>query len=248
MARLTPEQAATFPTNTGGTSFLSLQNDKDSAIVRFAYNTVNDILTDSTHDAKNSEGKFRQIDCLRHSKDEPESVCPLCASGSPIKKSVFLNVRNEATGEMQIWQRSEAFFLKQLKPIFDEVTQGGRYPLCSVPIKIIRNGAKGDNKTTYLLLPQQGDNMTLDQFPEEIVPQEKGMIKVFTFNQLQNYVNTGIYPEENQNQSQPAITPRGNDYNNFGQPARVEDYQNQGYNNQAPINNNRRTMPNNGGY
>lgn len=252
MARLTAEQAATFPSNSGGTSFLSLQNDKDSAVVRFAYNTLSDILTDSVHDAKNNEGKFRQIDCLRHSKDEPESLCPLCASGSPIRKSIFLNVRNEETGEMQIWQRSESYFIKNLKTVLEEVSQGGRVPICSVPIKIIRNGAKGDTKTTYTLIPMQADGMTLDQFPEEIVPQDKGIIKVFNFNQLQEYVNTGIYPDEGNGNNQPAITPRGNNPMNMGQPARVEDYQNnnvaynQGYN--APVNNNRRTMPNNGGY
>ena len=97
--------------------------------------------------------------------------------------------------------------------------------------------------------------MTLDQFPEEIDPEEKGIIKKFSFDQLQNYVNTGVYPEEgnkatNANQAvnanQAEVRPRDS-YNNFGQPARVENYMNNGQQYSSPMNTNRRTM-NNGGF
>lgn len=256
MARLNLEQAASFPNSSGGTSFLSLQNDGDSAKVRFAYNSYQDIITDSVHDAKNNEGKFRQVSCLRHSNEEPFSVCPMCAAGSPIKKVIYFNVRNEETGEMQVWQRSEAYFRNNLLPLFQDIMNDyPNVPLCSIPFKITRNGAKGDHNTKYVIRNLQPDGMTLDQFPEEIDPEEKGIIKKFSFDQLQNYVNTGVYPEEgnkatNANQAvnanQAEVRPRDS-YNNFGQPARVENCMNNGQQYSSPMNTNRRTM-NNGGF
>lgn len=265
MSRLNAEQAQSFPESSGRTSFLSLQNDKDFAIVRFAYNNVKEILdtTDLVHDVMYN-GKNRQVDCLRHSYSEPTSVCPLCAAGTPVKKVIYFNVRNEQTGEMQLWQRSESYFVKYMQQIFQEYEAQGT-PLCSIPFKIIRNGVKGDTKTSYNLIALQADTTTLQDFPDDVDPRECGIIKEYNFNELQGYVNNGTLPENNAN-ANPAIQPReaNNNYQNFGQPARVENYQqpvqaqpaiqgqqfNQPVQNQAPVNNNRRTIMNNnnGGY
>ena len=86
---------------------------------------------------------------------------------------------------------------------------------------------------------------------------------------MDNFIRTGVLLGNNQEApvQNPGIQPRGNNYNNFGQPARVEDYIQpapqqygapQGYGPQpnygyqqpaAPMNNNRRTINNgNGGY
>ena len=43
MSRLNAQQAQSFPDNVGRTNFLSLQNDGDSAIVRFAYKSLGEI-------------------------------------------------------------------------------------------------------------------------------------------------------------------------------------------------------------
>lgn len=250
MARLNAEQAASFPS--GGTSFLSLRDDKDKALVRFAYNSVSEILIDSVHDCKNNEGRNVQVDCLRHDKSEPESLCPLCASGSPIKKTVFLNVRNEATGEMQVWQRSYAYVEKNIAPILNSASDYGKTPLSSIVFEITRNGVRGDTKTSYTLVTKKIDNMSLNEFPEEIVPQEKGMIKVLSFDEMQNYVTNGIFPDKKANTQNAEIRPREESQMQMGQPARVEDYNtpNRGISNQPYVNNTRRTMGNdfNGGY
>ena len=111
--------------------------------------------------------------------------------------------------------------------------------------------------------------MPLEEFPEEIDVEEVNIVKNYSFDELQNYVNTGNLPSGNVSNAapqasmvNPGIQPRGN---NFGQPARVEDYAQpmqpqQGYGipnqpqqypqayGQAPVNTNRRTVNNNGGY
>ena len=57
MARLSPAQAALFPSNGGRTNFLSLANDGDSAVIRFAYNSLDDIIVDTIHEVQDNEGK-----------------------------------------------------------------------------------------------------------------------------------------------------------------------------------------------
>lgn len=237
MARLTAKQAATFPTQTGANMFLSLPNDKDSAKVRFAYVNVEDIPIHLVHDVQGEDGRYKQVGCLRTDYSEPDSVCPLCAGGLVPKKTIYFNVRNEETGEMQLWQRSQAFFEKNMLTYFNEYTANGT-PLCSIPFKIIRSGAKGDMKTTYSFVALPADGMQLEEFPEDIIVEEIGIVNDFSFQQLQNYIQTGQWPNA---QGQAEVTPRG------AQP--VENARGaQPANQQAPVNTNRRTIMNNSGY
>lgn len=247
MARLNAQQAASFPQSGGRNSFLSLQNDGDSAVVRFAYNTVEDLCgCDSVHTIKNSQtDKFVTVDCLKTDYSNPDSVCPLCAAGIKMQKVYYLQVRNEETGEMQLWQRSENFVLNTLVPLLSDYEDDGT-PVTGLPIKIVRHGAKGDLNTTYALIPKAADGMTLDQFPEDIDVREEGIVKEYDFNTLQNYIQTGQLPNTNGGETEPAIRPRGNSVANMGQPARVENYAQAPV--QTPATRNRRTVNNQGGY
>lgn len=265
MARLSPAQAALFPSNGGRTNFLSLANDGDSAVIRFAYNSLDDIIVDTIHEVQDNEGKRKVIGCLRPDNSAPFSLCPLCNSGNPLRKSAYLSVFNQDAGEMQIWQRSGGFFEGTLKPLFEEYKDT---PLYSVPFKVKRNGAKGDPRTTYSVIPLPVDGTTLEQLGEPIDAVEQGIVKELSFEEMESFVRTGILPSNNQNNNAPSgIQPRGNGYQNFGQPANVENYNqpqqgygapmpqqgypqnNYGYQPQAPANNNRRTINNgNGGY
>ena len=265
MARLNPAQAAQFPSGGGRTSFLTLSNDGDSAVIRFAYNSLDEIIVDTIHEVQDSEGNRKVVSCLRNEISEPISVCPICASGQQYRKTVYLNVFNQDANEMQIWQRGENFFLKTLLPLFTEYKDT---PLCSIPFKVKRNGAKGDPRTTYSVIPLPVDGTTLEQLGEPVDVVEQGIIKELSFQEMDNFVRTGILPSNNQGNEAPAgIQPRGNNHQNFGQPARVEDYNqpqqgygapapqgypqqnNFGYQQPAPMNNNRRTINNgNGGY
>ena len=140
MSRLNAQQAQSFPENTGRGSFLSLSNDGDSAVVRVAYNNVDDIPIYLVHDVP-VDGRNRQVGCLRTDNSQPDSVCPLCANGSYPRKVYYFNVRNEETDEMQIWSRSEAFFKKNMETLLREYNNSGT-PLTDIPIKIIRKGAR----------------------------------------------------------------------------------------------------------
>lgn len=247
MARLNAQQASTFPTNTGSTSFLSLANDGDTAIIRFAYNTINDIPIHLVHDVDGEDGISKHVGCLRTSYDQPASVCPLCLEGYQTKKVIYFNVRNEETGDMQLWQRTESFFRRNILPIFEELENEG-IPICSVPFKIKRSGAKGDMKTTYSLIQKPADGMTLQDFPEDIIVEEIGIVKDFDYNTLQTIAETGVIPNSKNNNKPEEITRRGNNQN-FGQPAKVENH-NESLQ-QTPINRSRRTImnnDNNGGY
>lgn len=208
MSRLSAEQAATFPAGSGRNNFLSLQNDGDNAVVRFAYNTLEEIPIHLVHEVKDADGNPKTVGCLKYDNSQPNSVCPLCAAGFLNKKLMYFNVRNEQTGDMQIWQRSEAYFEKSMKPYFLEYTADGT-PLCSIPFKIVRNGAKGDTKTTYSLIAKPADNTVLDEFPEEIVVEESGIVKDLNFQELQDYVATGVLPSKNNNNEEAVVTPRG---------------------------------------
>lgn len=250
MAKLNAKQAASFPSSGGRNSFLSLQNDGDSAVVRFAYNTVDELCgCDSVHTIKNNQtDRYVTVDCLKTDNSNPDSVCPLCAAGIKMQKTYYLQVRNEETGEMQLWQRGENFVLNTLVPILSEYEDDGT-PITGVPIKIVRKGAKGDLNTKYNLIPKQVDGMTLDQFPEDIDVRADGIIKEYDYNTLQNYIQTGQLPNNNIEEDNQVIQPRGNNnYNNFGQPARVEDYGQAPAPVQAPATRNRRTISNQGGY
>ena len=88
MARLNAQQAATFPSG-NGMSFFQLQNDGDSAVVRFAYDSLEELMScDSIHSVQDQTGKYRQVDCLRIDNSQPLNLCPLCEAGFPVRKVV----------------------------------------------------------------------------------------------------------------------------------------------------------------
>jgi hypothetical protein len=199
---------------------------------------------DSVHTIKNNQtDKYITVDCLKTDYSNPDSVCPLCAAGIKMQKVFYLQARNEETGEMQLWQRSENFLTKTLLPILKDYENDGT-PITGVPIKIVRNGAKGDFNTTYNLIPRPVDGMLLDQFPEDIDVRKEGIVKDYDFNTLQNYVNTGMLPDNNGNQD---ITPRGNNtYANTGDNMLPRNMNQAPV--QAPATRSRRTINNQGGY
>lgn len=199
MARLNAQQAATFPTSNGSSDFLKLQDDGDSVVVRFAYSSTEEMMgCDTVHQVKDPEGKYITVDCLKTDYSNPDSVCPLCASGVKLQKVYYLQCRNEETGEMQVWQRSDGFVRNNLLPLLQDYEADGILPTM-LPIKIVRNGKKGDMHTKYTLVPKAYDQMTLDQFPEDIDVRAKGIVKELNFMQMQTFVQTGQLPQTEDN-------------------------------------------------
>lgn len=135
--------------------FFSLKNDKDEAIVRFAFDSLAELQFVGVHNVV-VNGKYRKASCLRGLTD-PVERCPLCASGNPLQRRVFvkliqynLDERDESgrpSYTAKIWERSANFkntllsFINNYAPLSDAI------------FKIVRNGAAGDTKTTYDILP-----------------------------------------------------------------------------------------------
>ena len=104
MSRLNAQQAQSFPDNAGRTNFLSLQNDGDSAIVRFAYKSLGEIPIYLVHNIMR-DGRNHQIGCLRTDYSQPNSVCPLCAAGEVPRKVVYFNLRIKLKSYIYIYDR-----------------------------------------------------------------------------------------------------------------------------------------------
>lgn len=111
--------AAQNNTNSGtfnGPRFFALKKDKDSAIVRFMYNSPSEFEIFETHKAVTPKFKFgRTVSCNRDVRDETPK-CPLCAAGYKVQQKFYVRlieyVRNAdgtVTPEARIWERPMGF-------------------------------------------------------------------------------------------------------------------------------------------
>jgi hypothetical protein len=171
-----------------GGNFFKLENDGETAKIRFMYNTIDDVEYTVVHEIDAGDGKKRFVNCLR-SYDEPVDNCPLCAAGSRAKPLLFMPIYNEDAKETQIWQRGRSF---------EGVISGlcSRYsPLVSTVIEIERHGKKGDKSTTYQPYPGKSDDVTLDDLPEK--PDPVGTIVLDkNFDELSYYVEHGSFNDD----------------------------------------------------
>lgn len=206
MSKITLEEAKTFPEGGGMSEFLSLKDDGDSVTVRFLYEKINDIPVYLIHDVpiegETSSFKTKTIGCLRHTFSEPESACPLCAKGIKQKKVVYLNVLNEETGKVMIWQRSEGFFSKTMTPYLGEYEETGIY---NTPFKIKRNGARNDRNTTYALIPLPVKVVDKKILDEIIDVEEKGIVKQISKDGLEVIARQGYYSDTQSSEPTPTM-------------------------------------------
>lgn len=183
MGKIALNEVENYKSN-GGTDFFSLADDRDTAVVRFMYETINDVNLDVVHEIE-VDGKTRNVNCLR-SYDEPMDNCPLCRAGYKQKVKMFVPVYNEDKGVAQIWQRGKTF-VNNISGLCNRYN-----PLCGTPIEIERQGKKGDQTTKYQLYPRQSDDCTLDDLPE--VPNVLGGILMDkTFDELDYFVSNGCF-------------------------------------------------------
>lgn len=148
----------------GGSKYFSLKNDKDFAMVRLMYNSLDEITGSIYGVHYTDDGKF---ECKRTTGTEPVSDCPLCQSGSQSKAVLFLNLYNIETKEILVWERTWSWVKGNIIPNVNEALEGnGDRKICEFPLKIVRNGASGDMKTTYNLFFKTPDGTTLDTLGE----------------------------------------------------------------------------------
>lgn len=171
-------------------SFFQLKDDKDTARVRFLYDTIDDVEGYVVHQIEVGDRK-RYVGCLR-SYNEPIEKCPLCAKYKQIPK-LFLKLYNEDTQEVQIWERGKSFF-QRISSL------AARYnPLCDEIVEVERNGKKGDMKTTYEFYPT--DNSEFNMNDLEITDPLGTIILDKTADEMNEYLQTGGFSDTGQDVS-----------------------------------------------
>lgn len=198
MARFTANEADNYG-GQGNGSFFSLKNDKDTAVVRFMYNTLEDIEGFAVHEVEIG-GKKRYVNCLRE-YNEPVDNCPLCAARYKVLAKLFVMLYDVDAEEVKVWDRGKTF-LSKLSSLC------ARYnPLVATPFEIERQGKKGDTNTTYETFAMQSDDMTLEDLPE--VPELLGgLILDKSYEELQFFLDNGDFPKEEGEEAAPAAPAR----------------------------------------
>lgn len=164
--------------------YFSLKEDKDTALVRFMYNTEEDIEGHVVHRVE-VNGYNRYVNCLR-SYSDPLDACPLCEAHMRTTVKFYVPLYKIDTDEVLMWERGQNFYSK-LHSLCMECK-----PLVSYPVEIERNGKAGDMNTTYELYPQEEDGTMLDDLPE--IPNPLGTtILDKTYDELVTFVQTGSF-------------------------------------------------------
>ena len=169
-----------------GAGYFTLKDDGDSAVVRFMYNTVDDIEGYAVHRIDVGNGRNRYVSCLREDYNQPMDDCPLCANRNFQQAKFFFNVFDCETEEVKLWERGKNI-LRQLVPVLNQI-QGN---ICATPIKVIRRGIAGDQNTRYEFVLMKPDKTTLEDLPEATDPME-AIILSYSFDELNDYVRTGV--------------------------------------------------------
>lgn len=162
--KLTLEKALeTYGSTTN--DFFSLKNDKDTAVVRFLYDGMDDLDWYVVHACLIGEKK-RWVLCTQ------ESDCPLCQKGNAPTVRLFLQVEDLRDGKVKTWERGKTF-VSQITSLMN------RYkPLYQTQIEVERNGKPKDPKTSYMLFPLEKEpNLKAADLPEkQVLVGENGFI------------------------------------------------------------------------
>lgn len=185
MANFNLNEAENYGGNGG--NYFSLKDDGDSAVVRFMYNTLDDIIGYAVHKIKVDDNNSRFVNCLRN-YDDPFDNCPLCNARNFQIAKFYFNLYDMSTEEVRLWDRGKTI-LKNLVPVLSQI----KGPICGTPIKVTRHGKAGDQYTKYSFELLSPDDVTLEDLPEPIDPNEN-IILSYTKEELEKYISTGSLP------------------------------------------------------
>lgn len=198
MARFSAKDADNYG-GQGGGGFFSLKDDKDTAVVRFMYNTLDDVEGYAVHEIE-VDGKKRYVNCLRD-YNEPVENCPLCAARMKVLAKLFVHVYDVDSEEVKIWDRGKTFFSK-LSSLCNRYN-----PLVSTPFEIERNGKKNSTSTTYETYAMETDDVTLEDLPE--VPELLGnFILDKSYEELEFFLQNGYFEETEAEEAVQARNPQ----------------------------------------
>lgn len=159
MARFNFEDADKYG-GQGGSGYFSLKDDRDTAVVRFLYNSPDDVEGYAVHEVE-IDGRKRYVNCLRE-YNQPIDDCPFCRARKYQTAKLFIPLYNEDAKKVQVWERGKKFFGK----LSSVLSRCDADPICSQTFEIERNGKKGDTQTTYEIYQtrDKADDMTLEDF------------------------------------------------------------------------------------
>lgn len=139
----------------GNNDFFQLENDKDTAVVRFLYGDSEEDLDWYPVHPVEIGGKKRYVLCTE------EADCPLCQANNRVQLKLFLQLVDDKDGKVKTWERGQKFIPKILGLM-------NRYgALYTRKFEVERNGKKGDTGTTYELYNFDPDDVKWDELPEK---------------------------------------------------------------------------------
>lgn len=169
--KLTREQARNL--SGGGSSYFKLEEGK-SAMVRFLYNTMEDMEPMACHLVSDPNVKYPQnVLCARESDEDPLDKCKYCAQGVAVVARYIIPMYNEDMKEIQYWVRTPNFE-KKLSVHTEDFN--GQAPISGQVFKIIRTGS-GTSTDYELIRTGNNDGKTRDAFGELKTNDELKMIK-----------------------------------------------------------------------
>lgn len=128
--------------------FFSLKDDNDQAVVRFMFDSVDELDVVSLHRVSIG-GRMRSVSCFRNPM-QPVDACPICASDKVPQQKIFIPLveysrdeKGEVVAEPKIWERPASYG----NVLNSRVEAYG--PLSESVFKVIRHGAAGERGTTY---------------------------------------------------------------------------------------------------
>lgn len=173
----------------GGGGFFSLKNDRETARVRFLYDSDEDIEGFAVHEPK-IDGKKRYVNCIRD-YNEPKDVCPFCAANMHQRVKVFIPLYNIEEDQVQIWDRGKQF----LPVLTGTLSRYNDDPIVAQEFEVERQGKPKDTNTTYGIYRTKTptDDTTLDDFE---MPQVVGTIVLEkTADEMEHYLKNGVFPQ-----------------------------------------------------
>lgn len=189
--KLTRDQARNL--SGGGSSFFKLEEGK-SAMVRFLYNTMEDMEPIACHSVQLPNSQYPQnVLCARESVDSPISDCIYCARGEKLVARYIIPIFNEDKQEIQYWVRSGKFEEKLAAHTEDF---NGSAPISGQVFKIIRTGS-GTGTDYELIRSGNNDGKTRESFGDLKTNDELKMIKPANYEVSANNTNNFA---NNQNQ------------------------------------------------
>lgn len=125
--------------STGNNEFFTLEDDGDTAVVRFLYQSHEELDWFVVHEVEIG-GKKRWVQCT----EEPD--CPLCESlGRPSLKLFIQLIKKGKEDTVMTWERGQRF-VPQMMELFQE-----HGDLTQHIFEIERKGKKGDTNTKYFI-------------------------------------------------------------------------------------------------